>query len=126
MPHAPFVFNPDGSDHEADAATDDLEGYRRHLGYVNTLVGQIIETLRRTGKYDDSLVILTSDHSWRFDHDDAFRQGADWEQRVPLVVKLPGQKSPEVVEKPFCTNQLMPLVEAVLQRNSKERPVSWQ
>jgi hypothetical protein len=114
VPHAPFVFNADGSDHPADAAVDDLEGYRRHLGYVDTLVGQIVETLRRARKYDDALVIITSDHSWRFDPEEAYRQGPDWDRRVPLVIKLPGQKTPRAADEPIRTNELSTLLESVL------------
>ncbi len=65
VPHEPLVFNADGSDHPGDTAKNDVEGYRRHLGYADTLVGQILDTLRRAGKYDGSLIIITSDHSWR-------------------------------------------------------------
>lgn len=116
VPHAPFVFNADGSDHPADASMeqDNFDGYRRHLGYADTLVGQIVDTLRRTGKYDESLLVITSDHSWRFDPDSAYRQGPDWNLRVPLVIKLPGQNSPQVVNEPFCTNKLLPLIRSIL------------
>ncbi len=116
VPHAPFVFNPDGSDHPADETidADNSEGYRRHLGYADTLVGQVVDMLRRTGKYDNSLVIITSDHSWRDEPDAAFKQGPDWVRRVPLVIKLPGQKVPQVVDEVVHTNRLMPPYRAPL------------
>ena len=116
VPHAPFVFNADGTDHPADTIEDsgNLEDYRRHLGYVDTLVGQIVNTLRRRGKYDNSLIILTSDHGWRCDPDPAYRQGPDTIPSVPLVIKLPGQKVPQVVDEALCTKDLLPVLESVL------------
>jgi hypothetical protein len=112
-PHAPYVFNADGTYHGPDAGLSDREGYLRQLEYLDTLVGQIVDTLRQSGKFDRALLVLTSDHGWRFDPDPAFKTGTDWKRHVPLVVKLPGQRKPLAVDKPFGNNQLRPLLEAV-------------
>jgi hypothetical protein len=112
-PHAPYIFNPDGSFHGPDRGMSDTEGYLRQLGYVDTLIGQIVSTLRQSGSFDRALLIFTSDHGWRFDPDPAFQQVPDWNRRIPLIVKLPGQHEPRRIDQRVCTNRLKPLLEAV-------------
>jgi hypothetical protein len=117
-PHMPYVFNADGSYHGIDATASeearqsDLEGYRRQLGYVDTLVGRIVQTLGEAGKFRAALLVFTSDHGWRFDPDPAFRQAANWDRRVPLIVKLPRQHGGRIVDEAVLTNRLRPLFEA--------------
>ena len=118
-PHAPYVFNPDGSYHGVDAGMSDTDGYLRQLAYMDTLVGQIVATLRASGKFDDALLLLTSDHGWRFDPGPAFRQDSDWDRHVPLIVKLPRQTAEHFIDEPFCTNRIEPLLEAVFRGESR-------
>jgi hypothetical protein len=112
LPHSPYVFNADGSYCGPNPDPYDTAGYLRQLQYVDGLVGQIVATLRAAGKFDESLVVLTSDHGWRFDGEQRFRQVADWDRRVPLMVKLPGQRTGCVMDDDICTNRLLPLLEA--------------
>lgn len=113
LPHPPFVFGADGSYHGTDVEMNDPEDYERHLHYLDAVIGQIVDTLRATGQFDDALIIMTSDHSWRAEPDPANREGADWNRRVPLIIKLPGQQSSVVIDDELCTNQLGPLFESV-------------
>ena len=120
-PHAPYVFNSDGSYHGPDQGLSDTAGYMRQLGYVDTLVGQIVQTLG-AGRFHDALIVLTSDHGWRFDPDPAFRQGPDWDRRIPLIVKYPGQRRSQVVDKPTCSNQLQEILEEAFGRAFLRHP----
>lgn len=69
--------------------------YRAEVRYVDHCIGEIIQTLKDTGQYDDSLIIFTSDHGeehWdhgRFEHAHAMYQEL---LHVPLVIKLPGSR----------------------------------
>lgn len=66
--------------------------YGGEVRYVDHCIGQIIQTLKETGQYDDALIIFTSDHGeehWdhgRFEHAHAMYQEL---MHVPLVIKLP-------------------------------------
>jgi len=66
--------------------------YRGEVRYVDHCIGEIIQTLKETGQYDDALIIFTSDHGeehWdhgRFEHAHAMYQEL---MHVPLVIKLP-------------------------------------
>lgn len=114
-PHHPYIWNPDGT-HRSDYSEhfDSPIGYERNLRCTDSLVGQFVARLRAAGRFDDALVILTSDHSWRFDPEHEFKEHAPWMHYVPLIIKLPGQRRPIVFDAPIATNQLKPLVDAVL------------
>jgi arylsulfatase A-like enzyme len=57
-------------------------------------VGEVIDTLKATGRYDDALILVTSDHGESFfDHNLHVGHGIglkDDELRVPLIIKYPG------------------------------------
>ena len=66
--------------------------YRANIRYVDAGVGKLLDRLKRDGLYDESLIVLLSDHG------DAFfkhrRFGHNWTlyddmTRIPLMVKLP-------------------------------------
>jgi sulfatase-like protein len=114
LPHGPFVFNPDGSYHGqyprggmlAGLGGASVEDYRRHLLYQDVVIGRLIEHLKASGKYDEALLIFTSDHSWR---PDPLYPEPNWKidparRRVPLLVKFPGQKQGQVIDKTIYNN----------------------
>jgi hypothetical protein len=112
-PHYPFVCNPDGSYFGFRWDSSRSKDYMRELQYLDKLVGEIIDTLRTSEKFDDSLLIFTSDHGWRADSDAEIQNIPDFKRRIPLIIKLPGQKTGQVIDKEFCPNLLKPLLEAV-------------
>ena len=68
MPHAPFVFETDGSyrgPFAGDRMSGSVEDYERHLRYADTVLGQVVATLEQAGTLDRALLIVTSDHSWK-------------------------------------------------------------
>ena len=105
LPHAPFVFAADGS-FQGDSVEGRMEAnpskYAVHLKYIDGLIGRVIGDLRAAGLYERSLIVVTADHSWKVEPDARFRQGSDWAIRVPLLLKLPGQRHPMKVEERVC------------------------
>lgn len=76
---------------------DDLKaGYDEGIAHVDAEIGRLLEFLRKAGLYDESLVIVTSDHGESFmDHGVWVGHGlflTEDEIRIPLVVKLPGNE----------------------------------
>jgi len=73
------------------------------------MIGRIIATLKEADKYDESLVIFTTDHGWRFDPDyqkiDWWRWGIE-KRHVPLFIKLPFQKRSIEIDTKFETYHL--------------------
>ena len=67
--------------------------YDEQLSHVDAAVGEVLDRLRREGRYDDTLVVLTSDHGDAFlEHGFLAHSTTPYEElvRVPLIVKLPG------------------------------------
>jgi len=129
LPHAPFVFNPDGSYAGPFPATDDYaEGYnrgtpgeyQRQLRYLDAVVGHLMRTLRAAHKFDDALLILTSDHSWRREPDSSLARASARARWVPLLVKLPHQTAGAAVDQEFSTVGLMPLLELAFEGRATE------
>ena len=110
LPHGPWRLYPDGQAYATTSypvgAYDDSSdepwikalNQQRHLlqaSYADHLVGEILDTLRRAGTYDDTLVVAMADHGV------AFRHGSDarlWDDETaseiaysPLIIKAPGQ-----------------------------------
>lgn len=69
--------------------------YDGQIRYVDDAVARLLEALRREGRYDDTLIVLTSDHGDAFmEHGFISHSTTPYEElvRVPLVVKLPGNR----------------------------------
>ncbi len=69
------------------------EQYAADVVAVDAAVGQLVAGLRRAGRYDGSLIVVTADHGVPA-LPDAMGKGAmrEAEVRIPLVVKLPGRE----------------------------------
>jgi len=84
-----------GSTAQAEALYDEL------LAQADAQVGTLVDALKAAGRWDDALVVVFSDHGESFHADHPELAGAtpvhgarltEEENRVVLLVKLPGQK----------------------------------
>jgi hypothetical protein len=103
-PHYPYIWNRQGRKPgkiSAAAARDHtVENYVDNLAYLDVVVDEICGALRESGRWDDSLVVFTSDHTWRFDpakpHSWSDIEDPDptaaW-KHVPMIVKYPGRQA---------------------------------
>lgn len=73
-----------------------LNDYDAGIHEADLYLGQLFETLRAAGRWDDALIIVTSDHGESFlDHGLHVGHGLllnDSELRVPLIMRLPGAR----------------------------------
>jgi len=126
-PHAPFIYDAAGayrgpfaihSSMTEDIDIDIMDGtpgdYHQSLGHLDRVVARIVARLRAAGRYDDALIIMTSDHAWR--GDPALHHETDDTRvsHVPLIVKAPGQTSPRTIEDPVQVDRIAPLVDAAV------------
>lgn len=128
IPHAPFVWDSAGPISRVDFRSD-VEGYLGNLRYMDSLLGEFVDVLQEAGTFDQTLLIVTTDHAWRFDPDkrkfDAVAEDARPEsefKHVPLLVKRPYQRSPGRVDEPFFSAQLYPLIEEALRTPAVSPP----
>ncbi len=85
-----------------------VEGYYSLIAYVSDQISQIMDTLKQQGLYEQTLVIMTSDHG-----DFAGEHGAvekcdtlfyDCLTHIPLIIKLPGNQLAGQRRETLCEN----------------------
>jgi hypothetical protein len=137
-PHVPWVLNPSGTQYErpeeyteVDGVNGDghwgldpapaLLGFQRHLyqvGFLDTMIGRLLDQLDATGTWDDTMVIVVADHGASFVPGEhrrwPYEENRDDLYRVPLFVKYPGQVEGEIVDLPAFGVDLLPTIVDVL------------
>jgi arylsulfatase A-like enzyme len=94
--------------------------YDEGIAYSDQQIGRLLRCLDRGGSAANTMVILTSDHGEAFYEHGRWQHGAffffyDEVLRIPLIVKLPGQTSPQRIPQQVCTFGLAPTVLDLLQ-----------
>lgn len=87
--------------------------YREAMMGADESLGRFLDELDRQGKLDRALVIVTSDHGESFEKGYMGHAGHWLHEaviRVPLVVKLPGQRVGQVVNTPVSLADVVPTV----------------
>ena len=137
LPHMPFEYVPSGRSYRAPDLQGRLVGgqrlfeaadrglvdalYQRHLlqvGFVDRLIGRLVDRLRAQDLYDDALIVITSDHGASY-HQGAPRRvltddNASDIALVPLFMKLPGQDAGVVSDRNAQTIDILPTIADVL------------
>lgn len=86
--------------------------YEGEIRYVDEHIGKLLDSLRESGQFDDTLIVFTSDHGeelWehgKYEHGHALYSEV---LHVPFLIKLPGGKKASI-HASVATPQLMPTV----------------
>lgn len=77
---------------------------------IDTHMGRILDTLRHTGQEEDTLVVFTSDHGEMMgSHRLMGKRYLYWESTgIPLMIRIPGQKSAVRLQGPVSQIDLVP------------------
>ena len=101
-------------------------GRQRHLlqlGYVDRLIGVLLDELEAQGLYDDALVVVTADHGISFEPGGPIRaiEGQALDEHstpdilwVPFFVKEPGQTEGDVSDANVLSIDVLPTIADVL------------
>jgi arylsulfatase A-like enzyme len=86
---------------------------QRYLGLVTLIdqsIGAVLGCLERCGLSDDTIVVHTSDHGDSLGAHHLFAKEVMFEEaaRVPLVVRLPGQRRGKIVPQPVSHIDFLP------------------
>jgi arylsulfatase A-like enzyme len=102
-------------------SADDIEHivnlYDDEIRYVDASLGEFFARLKRDGLYDESLIILSSDHGESFGEHGVWMHGRslyDSEIHIPLIVKLPHQSEGRRVSLPVQAIDIAPSIVDVL------------
>ena len=137
LPHEPWIYLPSGrqSRPSGNDPVPEINGPKgfddaaltnhnetRHLlqvGYVDRQIRLLMARLRRTGLFDEALVVVTADHGYAFEvgvEDRRLVTGANVEEiaPVPMFVKAPGQTSGAVDPALMRTLDVTPTIADLL------------
>ena len=138
LPHSPWIYLPSGRYYD-NGDEDDPEGlvsdgkvwikhewpvlqaHQRHLlqlMFTDKILGETIAKLKKTGLYEDALLVVVADHGINFVPGE-FSRGLNQDNidalaPVPLFIKLPHQTAGERDTRPVETIDIFPsMVEAL-------------
>lgn len=139
LPHVPWTYLPSGKEYLVTYAysvpglnikkeewgdNDWLvtQGYQRHLlqvGFIDKLLGDLLSRLKEQALYEQSLIIVTSDHGVSFWPDSSRRGITDPENRrdllgIPLFMKLPNQKEGSINDDAIRSIDIFPTLAHIL------------
>ncbi len=140
LPHVPWKYLPTGQEYARPETMNTnpgktaegtrperewqvVQAYQRHLLQVeltDRLLGDLLGALRQHRLFDRALLILTSDHGATFALRRAGRRHGPDGRNVPLIVKLPGQRTSHVVDRSVTLLDVLPTVLDVV-----ELAVDW-
>ena len=69
-----------------------VQGYLASISFADAMVGQLLDALDESGRADQTVIALFSDHGWHLGEKGQWRKQTLWEEstRVPLIVVAPG------------------------------------
>jgi arylsulfatase len=98
-----------------------LAKYNSEIAYTDHAIGNFLQELKRKGQYDNSLIIFCSDHGeeflehGRYGHfNTLFPEVVD----VPLLVKMPYQKTGKVIQGWYPLIDLFPSIMTMLHQDA--------
>ena len=144
LPHEPWIYlpsgrqsRPNGNDpipkingpvgfHDQALTNHNETRHLLQVGFVDRQIGLVLERLRRTGLFDQALIVVTADHGIAFQvgvddrrlvTDDNVEQVAP----VPMFVKAPGQTEGEVDKSLMRTLDVTPTIADLLHTKPRWR-----
>jgi arylsulfatase A-like enzyme len=90
-----------------------VERYDTAIRYATDELGELLDELDRDGLLDGALVVVTADHGEEFFEHGGFSHGYSLHEevlRVPLFVKLPGQREARVVDARVSLPDVYPTI----------------
>lgn len=93
------IANRGGGYHSHVVAADQwkkgVQGYLASISFADAMLGQLLDTLEKSGHAKNTIVVLWSDHGWQLGEKKHWRKFALWDNvaRCPLMIKTIDQKS---------------------------------
>lgn len=86
-----------------------IHGYYAAVSFVDSLVGDLMAELEKTGEADNTIIVFWGDHGFHLGDHGMWGKHTTMEKanHVPLIIKLPGQKA-SVYNKPVGLMDIFP------------------
>jgi len=125
VPHQPWIYDAERKRFRAQAmyGVTDKPRYLGNVQLADRFLGKVVAQLKQEGIWDDSTLIVTSDHPGeRWLAEDSF-----YSHRVPLLIKLPQQRRGYRFENWVLQTQIKPIIEwiAVRKNRDPEELTTW-
>ena len=81
---------------EAGVWKDGVRAYLASVSFADTMLGQVLDALEQSGRGDNTIIVMFSDHGWHLGEKARWRKHTLWREstRVPLIVVAPGITQP--------------------------------
>jgi arylsulfatase A-like enzyme len=128
-PHDPYLppseFLDSLGDEKISSVEADRQLYGAEVRFVDDEIGRFLDVLKQQGIYDESIIILTSDHGEGFLEHGELKHGSDLYQEqiaVPLMIRMPGGYPRKTVADYVPTNALLPTVLDLVDLHEQPQP----
>lgn len=132
IPHLPGIYDR----YKDDFSLDSDKGYLDNLELADRTLGELRREMESAGTWDDTIVLVTSDHWWRWDkqqraklltEEDTALLPDRIDHRIPFILKLAGQKEGLIYDPAFNTVLTHDLLLALLRAevSSPDGVVDW-
>lgn len=119
--HLPFPHTPSYYNKSTGEFSPSVTSYLDNLALSDKMFGELRKTLEDKGLWENSTIIVSSDHQWRLnnyqlkssDKDFSLTNGTE-HPNIPFFLKPKGQKESIIYEKPFNTVITHDLILAIL------------
>ncbi len=109
-------------DETGDRWRQGVQAYLASISFADAMVGHVLDALDQSGRADNTIIVLWSDHGWHLGEKARWRKQTLWREstRVPLIVVAPGvtQAGSETAE----TVSLMDLYPTLVELAGLEMP----
>lgn len=90
-----------------------LAAYAGEIAYADHCIGQVVDTLKKLGVYDSTLIVITADHGEMLGQHGESNHGYFIYQpavHVPLIIRLPGRSEAVRIKTPAGLVDIVPTV----------------
>ena len=79
-----------------------VRSYLACTSFIDSQIGRLIDSLEKSGKIENTIVVLWSDHGWHLGEKEISGKNSLWEEstRVPLIFSGPGVKAGQLCNQP--------------------------
>jgi len=90
-----------------------ISQYDGGINYIDFQIGEFISRLKELGLYDNSLIVITSDHGEAFGERNLMEHGVSVYQDqiyIPLIIKYPNNKNGNIINDLVSSVDIMPTI----------------